>query len=214
MNKKQLLNKILDCKVIPIIRTKHKFNVIKICEALLKGGINNIEITMNTLGVMEIVEKLLKEFSTEIQVGIGTVLTKEMAKQAIKAGAHFIVTPMFNSEIINYSNNKEVPVFSGAFTPTEIFNSYEAGADIIKVFPANVLGMDYFKALKGPFPRIPLMPTGGVRIDNAGEWIKAGAKMVGIGGGLLDDKVLAAENYKLVTENVRKILESVNHQNV
>ena len=151
--------------------------------------------------------------NTEIIIGVGSVLDTDTAQKAIDAGAQFVVSPIFNKDIIVTAHKNNVPAMPGTFTPTEIFNAQKQGADIIKVFPADVLGMSFFKSIKAPMPNLKIMPTGGVTLDNAGDWIKSGACAVGIGSALLDERAIEDNNYNKLTENARRIINSINSVN-
>jgi 2-dehydro-3-deoxyphosphogluconate aldolase/(4S)-4-hydroxy-2-oxoglutarate aldolase len=155
--------------------------------------------------------KLIEEFASnkDLLIGVGSVIDPESARMAILSGAQFIVTPVSKQSVIEMAHRYDVPIFSGAFSPGEILAAYEWGADVIKVFPADTLGMAYFKALRGPMPQLQLMPTGGVTLDNAGDWLKAGACAVGIGSALTDKKAIVDENYQLLTANAVKLLASL-----
>jgi 2-dehydro-3-deoxyphosphogluconate aldolase/(4S)-4-hydroxy-2-oxoglutarate aldolase len=146
----------------------------------------------------------------DVVVGVGSVLNKATAEQAVNAGARYVVSPVVKSEIIVAARELDVPVMPGAFSPTEIQFAYEEGADIVKVFPADNLGMQYFKNVLAPMPHLKLMPTGGVSLSNAGDWLAAGACAVGVGSALLDKQAIADENYSQLTENAELLIDSIN----
>lgn len=208
MEKQDLLSKLFEQKVISVIRSKQSIDVDGLAETLISGGLTSVEITLNTLNALELVERLSSKYGAMIQVGVGTVLNIRDAQEAMNAGAQFIVTPMADLDIISFAVKNRTPVFPGGLTPTEIFKCYEAGADVVKVFPASALGMSYLKALKGPFPNIPLMPTGGVDVENAAIWLENGASLVGLGTSFIDDKLLRSNNWNLLTERIRKLNKS------
>jgi 2-dehydro-3-deoxyphosphogluconate aldolase / (4S)-4-hydroxy-2-oxoglutarate aldolase len=159
---------------------------------LLEAGVRFIEVTIDSPGAIPFLESAAEDLNGGL-FGAGTVTVPELAEEAIQAGAQFLVTPNFNPEVIRIAHSHQIPVFSGAMTPTEIFSAYQAGADVIKVFPAATLGSAYFKELRGPFPEIPLMATGGVTVDNAPGFFAAGATALGVGGSLnLKDETRAA----------------------
>jgi 2-dehydro-3-deoxyphosphogluconate aldolase / (4S)-4-hydroxy-2-oxoglutarate aldolase len=159
---------------------------------LLEAGVRFIEVTIDSPGAIPFLESAAEDLNGGL-FGAGTVTVPELAEEAIQAGAQFLVTPNFNPEVIRIAHSHQIPVFSGAMTPTEIFSAYQAGADVIKVFPAATLGSAYFKELRGPFPEIPLMATGGVTVDNAPGFFAAGATALGVGGSLnLKDETPAA----------------------
>ena len=208
MNRIKIVNQILREGVVAILRLDDEKVVMPLVDALAAGGVHAIEITMGTPGVLRHIEKIAAE-KPDVLIGVGSVLDAETARMALLAGAKFIVTPVSKREIIEMAHRYDAPVFSGAFTPGEILTAFEQGADVVKVFPAEVLGIPYLKAVLAPMPQLRLMPTGGVTADNVGDWFKAGACAVGIGSALLDKKALAAGDFTALTakanEFVRKI---------
>jgi 2-dehydro-3-deoxyphosphogluconate aldolase/(4S)-4-hydroxy-2-oxoglutarate aldolase len=168
-----------------------------------------MEITMTTPNAIKIIEMLNNEYENKLLVGVGSVINVKMAEEAISAGAKYVVSPVYNSSIIEISHKKDIPAMPGCFTPTEIYQAYETGADIIKVFPANITGMKFFKAVKAPLPFLKLMPTGGVSLTNANEWIKAGACAVGVGSALLEKEVLADKRYDKLTDNAKTLIKNI-----
>ena len=209
MSRAELVKEIKNNGIVAIIRTKYPDKLIKIAEAIFEGGVKFIEITMTVPNALKMIEKVRGTVSKEIILGVGSVLDPETAQKAIDAGAQFVVSPIFKKEIIDKAHKNNVPAVPGTFTPTEMLNAHQYGADIIKVFPADILGMKFFKAVKAPMPDLNLMPTGGVNLDNAGDWINAGACAVGIGTALLDVKAIEQNNYKKLTENARRINDSI-----
>ncbi len=210
MNRQTILEEILKRKVVAILRIKEADKLKKIIEAIAEGGLTVAEITMTVPNAIRLIEQMNKELDKNIILGVGTVMSAEVAEEAIKAGAKYVVSPVFKKEIVDAAHKHDVPVMPGCFTPTEIQTAHEAGADIIKVFPADVLGMAFFKAVLAPMPHVKLMPTGGVSLTNAGEWIKAGACAVGIGSALLDKDAIQSGNFSKLTENAKKIMKCVN----
>lgn len=202
------LNIILKEKVVAIIRLDEADQVIAVVDALAQGGVHVLEITMGTPGVLKFVEALTHE-RPELTVGVGTVLDAATARLAIQAGAQFLVTPVAKTEIIHTAHRYDVPVLMGAFSPTEILECFEAGADIIKVFPADVVGKAFIKAVKAPLPQLQLMPTGGVTVDNAADWIKAGACALGVGSALVSNSLLQNQDFAGITERARRIRENL-----
>ncbi len=213
MNKDDILKKIFDKKVIAVIRVKEEEKLKKVIEAIYEGGISIAEITMTVPNAIKLIEKVSESLGDKVLLGVGSVLNKETAEDAIKAGARYVVSPVFKKEILEVSHKHNVPSMPGAFTPTEIQTAYEAGADVVKVFPADVVGMNFFKAVLAPLPHLKLMPTGGVSLTNAGEWIKAGACAVGVGTALLDMKAIQNEQYDILTKNAQVITKSVSEMN-
>jgi 2-dehydro-3-deoxyphosphogluconate aldolase/(4S)-4-hydroxy-2-oxoglutarate aldolase len=209
MNRSQTLDKILDCGVMAIIRMQHSAKVKWIAGAIAEGGITAIEVTMSTPDALSAVQAIAQTAGDSIQIGVGSVMNKATVFWAYRAGAQFIVSPVFKSDIIQTAHELDMVCIPGCYSPTEIWTAYEAGADLIKVFPADVLGMDFIRAIKAPMPDLSLMPTGGVTSDNAEAWMKTGASCVGVGAALLDKKAIDEENYALLTENARQMKAAV-----
>lgn len=208
MNRKEVLSHIMSNGVVAVIRMKDTQRLLKVIEAVGAGGVKSIEITMTVPGAIDIIRQLAPSVPGDILIGAGTVVDKETANKVIDAGAKFVVGPILNLEIVGLCHERETVVIPGCFSPTEIYDAWTAGADIVKVFPATSLGPKYFKDVRGPFPDIRLMPTGGVTIDNVGEWIAAGAVAVGIGSDLLDKKAIDEERYEVLTERARRMVEN------
>ncbi|MES2730149.1 MAG: bifunctional 4-hydroxy-2-oxoglutarate aldolase/2-dehydro-3-deoxy-phosphogluconate aldolase [Bacteroidota bacterium] len=200
MGRLALLNKILEGKIVAIIRTKHPDVYLHLAEALQKAGLTAVEVSLTSVNALSAIEALAKQFGNHMQIGVGSVLDTESANRAVEAGAQYIVTPITKPEIIYAAHRYSLPIFSGAFSPGEILQAHELGADVVKVFPADVLGIGYLKALKAPMPQLQLMPTGGVTLQNVGDWFKAGACAVGIAGSLFNEELLLAKDYKKITE--------------
>ena len=209
MNRNEIVEKIISKKVVAVVRLNEGDDALSIVEAIYAGGITSMEITMTTPNAFKIIEMLTNNYGNKLLVGVGSVLNKEMAQDAISAGAKYVVSPIFDSAIIDVSHKYNIPAIPGCFTPTEIYQAHESGADIIKVFPADVTGMKFFKAVKAPIPCLKLMPTGGVSLTNANEWIKAGACAVGIGSALLDKKAIAENDFKKLKENEKQLIENI-----
>jgi len=209
MNKNNIVNQILEEKIVSIIRVPDATKVIPASIAILKGGIKTIEISLNTPNACECITDLSKVEG--IIPGVGTVTNPEMAIKSIEAGAEFVVTPISKKEVIDICHAMGKPVFSGAFTPTEIYQAFEWGADVIKVFPAETLGMKYIKAVKAPFPEIKLMPTGGVTPDNIDKWFDMGAVCVGVGGSFTKADIIENEEWGRLTDIAREFSDSITH---
>ncbi len=205
------LKTIFDNKVIAVIRMSDSNKLMKVAEAIYKGGILSVEITMTVPGALKIIEEAGRTVGDYINIGVGSVLNKQTANDAISAGAKYVVSPVFKLEIIQEAKKYSIPVMPGAFSPTEILTAFESGADVVKIFPADIVGMAFFKGILAPMPQLKLMPTGGVSLTNAGDWLKAGACAVGVGSALLDKKAIAEENYNLLTQNAQKLIESINN---
>ncbi|CAH0343846.1 bifunctional 4-hydroxy-2-oxoglutarate aldolase/2-dehydro-3-deoxy-phosphogluconate aldolase [Bacillus sp. CECT 9360] len=205
------LEELKNGKLVAVIRGASSEQIIPITRALIDGGINALEITVETPKVCYLIEKVKAEFGEEIIAGAGTVLDAETARAAIMSGAEFIFSPTVQEETIKMTKRYGVISIPGAFTPTEILTAYESGADIIKVFPADSLGPNYFKHLKGPLRQIPLMPTGGVGFENLLNYLQAGAVAVGLGGSLVNpSKLTSTQNYQELTDRAKQFVEIVN----
>jgi 2-dehydro-3-deoxyphosphogluconate aldolase/(4S)-4-hydroxy-2-oxoglutarate aldolase len=207
--RKEILNKLEANVAVAVIRLADSTKLIRVCEAIFEGGVKSIEITMTVPNAISVIKESVKKLGDHMLIGVGSVLNAETAKEAIDAGANYVVSPIFKKEIIEVAHKNDVPALPGCFTPSEIQTAFESGADIIKIFPADVLGMAFFKSILAPMPHLKLMPTGGVTLTNAGDWIKAGACAVGIGTALLDKNAIAQENYKLLTNNAQLIMANI-----
>lgn len=204
-----VLSSIKENKLVAIIRGAEPKSVLKIARALQAGGIRTLEITLNSPGALKVIEEVSSELGDELLVGAGTVLDPESARLAILAGAQFILAPTVNLKTIQMAKRYGAVSIPGAFTPTEILTAYEHGADIVKVFPASV-GPSYIKDLRGPLPHIPLLPTGGVTLENVSEFMKAGAVGCGIGSALVNTKEEVTEAYlSRLTEKSRDFVKAV-----
>ena len=185
MKKAEIIKKLTDVGLVAVVRAESAEQAIKISEACIEGGIAGIEITFTVQGAVDIIKELVKNVDTsKVIIGAGTVLDPETARAAILAGAQFVVSPCLNKEVVKHCNRYQVPVMPGAMTIKEVVECLECGADIVKVFPGELFGPKIIKSIKGPIPQAQLMPTGGVSVDNVGEWIKAGVVAVGAGGSL------------------------------
>jgi 2-dehydro-3-deoxyphosphogluconate aldolase / (4S)-4-hydroxy-2-oxoglutarate aldolase len=203
------LTKIFGHKIIVIIRGIDPADFLNLAGALLEGGLTVMEITLNSRDALSVIKKASVQMGERLLIGAGTVLDAESAEEAISAGARFIVSPSLNTETIKATKQKGAVSIPGAFTATEILSAYNGGGDIIKVFPASV-GANYFRDLRGPFPQIPLMPTGGVNLTNIREYQKAGAVAYGIGSALVDGSQKMTKEYlKRVTEKAKQFAEAV-----
>jgi 2-dehydro-3-deoxyphosphogluconate aldolase / (4S)-4-hydroxy-2-oxoglutarate aldolase len=205
----QVLREIESSGVVAVIRMQKADQLRAVIDALLEGGVRALELTMTVPGAIGLIEELAKDLPGEFQLGAGTVLDTETARQVILAGAKYIVAPVLNLDVITLCHRYDVAIMPGCFTPTEILTAWQAGADLIKVFPATALGPSYFKDVRAPLPQVRLMPTGGVTMENAGEWIKAGAVAIGVGSALVDTKAIAAGNFAQITKNAKSLIESV-----
>lgn len=204
------LSQILEHKIIAIIRGAHPNDVVKIAKALYAGGIRILEITINSPEPFTVIKAVTDELGDKIVIGAGTVLDIASARQAIIAGAKFILSPIVDSEVINMAKSLGVISIPGAFTATEIYTAYKNGADIVKVFPA--ISPSYIKDIAGPLPQIKLLPTGGINIENIKDYKKAGAAGFGIGSALVDTKKEINEEYLLqLTNKAQKFVEAISN---
>lgn len=209
MKKMQLLHTIEETGVVAVVRVNSADELLNIAAALLQGGLQAIEITMTTPGALEAIKQIKSRFGSDIIIGAGSVIDAETARLCILQGAEFVVSPVFNRAMVDLCKRYSTIVIPGAFTPTEILTAWEAGADVVKVFPATSVGPQYFKDVKGPLPQVKLTPTGGIDLNNAGEFIKAGAAFVGVGGNLIDKKAVAGKQWNVLTEAARQYLDKV-----
>jgi 2-dehydro-3-deoxyphosphogluconate aldolase/(4S)-4-hydroxy-2-oxoglutarate aldolase len=205
-HQKEILDRIIGQGIIAIIRQSSDRNVRHIAEAIAAGGVRAIEITIGTPNALELIARLSEH--PDIIPGVGSVVDAPTAIAAIESGAEFVVTPVSRQEVIEAVHQLKKPIFSGAFTPGEIYQAYNWGADVVKVFPAD-MGIKYFKAIRAPMPYIPLMPTGGINLGNAAEWIINGATCLGIGSTLTNKKAVAEGNWDFIEGTARKFLEVV-----
>jgi 2-dehydro-3-deoxyphosphogluconate aldolase/(4S)-4-hydroxy-2-oxoglutarate aldolase len=208
MKKDAILSKIKSEKVIALIRGDSPDGLLDCAKALAAGGLTSIELTMTTPGAMKMLEKVVAELP-DFLFGLGTVLDAETARVGILTGAKFMVTPAFRPDVIAVCKRYSIPVFSGALTPTEILNTWEAGADAVKVFPADSFGPAYIKAVKAPLPQIEMVPTGGVNENNVGDFLKAGSFAVAAGSSLVDGKALKEKNWAAITAKAKAFVAAV-----
>lgn len=209
MNKTEVLRKIEAKKLVPVIRTSSADEARQAVEAISAVGIKIFEITLTTPNAVELISELA-ETKSEFLLGAGTVLSLEQSENCIKAGAKFIVSPIFDVEIVKFCNENQIAVMSGALTPTEVFSAWQAGVDVVKVFPCEALGgAKYVKTLKSVFPEIKIMPTGGVSLETIADFLKSGAIAVGVGTDLVDVKAIRKGNFEIIAEKAVKYLEAL-----
>jgi 2-dehydro-3-deoxyphosphogluconate aldolase / (4S)-4-hydroxy-2-oxoglutarate aldolase len=207
---KEILAKILEEGVVPVIRVASAAEAFEVAKAIQEGGISVIEVTMSVAGALDVMKEVTQKFGKKVLLGAGTILDPETARAALLSGAQFIVTPTLNPDVIKMCNRYSAVIIPGALTPTEILTAWEAGADLVKVFPiAQVGGPAYIRALRGPLPHIPMVPTGGVNLQNAGEFIKAGCAAIAAGGELVDKKAVAEKKFSVIAENAQKFVAEV-----
>jgi 2-dehydro-3-deoxyphosphogluconate aldolase/(4S)-4-hydroxy-2-oxoglutarate aldolase len=207
MERKEILDRILGCGIVAVVRGEVTGEVLKAVEAAVAGGIDIIEITFTVPAALEVIEKLSGELKNKAVVGAGTVLNGENAEKAIGVGAQFIVSPNTDLSVTAAVRKHDKPCMPGAFSPTEVYAAWSNGADVVKIFPASILGPGYLKALKGPFPDIKFMPTGGIDLENAGSYFQAGAACLAVGGNLISKSAMKEGRFETITENARKFRE-------
>lgn len=200
MKRDEVLQRIRAQGLIAIVRAPDADPLIPIAEALHAGGVEVIEFTLTVPGALEALPHARATLPPQVVLGVGTVLDAESARAAILAGAQFIVTPTLDERVIRLCNRYGIPVIPGAFTPTEILRAWEWGGDLIKVFPASVAGLEYCRAIHGPLPHIPLVPVGGITLDNAADYLRAGAVAVGVGGNLVSSELIRRRDWAALTQ--------------
>jgi 2-dehydro-3-deoxyphosphogluconate aldolase/(4S)-4-hydroxy-2-oxoglutarate aldolase len=209
-SRERVLGRIRDLGLVPVVRAQSAEEASQAIDAIREGGIDVLEVTMTVPDAVPLIAQVVKRFGKDAVIGAGTVLDAETARAVILAGAQFVVTPTLKAETIACCKRYGVPVFPGALTPTEVLTAWEAGADMVKVFPCSALGgASYIKALKAPLPQVDLVPTGGVNLETAADFIKAGSSALGVGADLVDLKALRAGKAAVVTERARKLVEIV-----
>jgi len=209
-SKDKVKNEILRCGFVPVIRVADAEVAVRVAEAIRDGGAPLLEITMTVPGALDAIKQISLSLGDQVLVGAGTVLDSETARLAILAGAEFIIAPTVDFETIRLCRRYGKVVMPGALTPTEILQAWEQGADFVKVFPADALGGPaYIKAIKAPLPQIDVVPTGGVNFDTAADFIRAGAAAVGVGSGLIDQQLIAAEAYDQLAQKTREFIQVI-----
>ncbi|MGC9319642.1 MAG: bifunctional 4-hydroxy-2-oxoglutarate aldolase/2-dehydro-3-deoxy-phosphogluconate aldolase [Armatimonadota bacterium] len=200
---------IMDCGMAAVIRARSSQHLMQVADAIKEGGVDVIEVTMTTPDALAVIEETSSKYGDEVLIGVGSVLDAETARMAILSGAEFVVGPCLDRGMIEMAHRYDKPVLPGAFTPTEIKQAWDWGADMVKVFPASVGGPGYFKAILGPLPQVRLVPTGGVNIDTTPEFLKAGAVALCAGSALVDKQAVAEGRFEVVTETARKFREAI-----
>ena len=209
MSKEDHLRRVLDCGIVAVVRSPDSRQLVEVARALADGGVSVVEITMSVPGALEVVRQVRDALGDRVLLGAGTVLDPETARAALLAGAEYLVAPTVNLDVIQLCQRYDKLVMPGAFTPTEILAAWQAGADIVKVFPAEVVGPPFFKALRGPLPQIRLMPTGGVDLTTAADFLKAGACCLGVGGQLVEPRAVAERNFDRIRDLARQYVAIV-----
>jgi 2-dehydro-3-deoxyphosphogluconate aldolase/(4S)-4-hydroxy-2-oxoglutarate aldolase len=210
MNREQVVRRIEEIGVVPVVRAPSGELAVRAARALCAGGIEVVEITMTVPGALSVMREIASRMGDHVLVGAGTVLTADAARACIEAGAEFIVSPGLDLEVIRAAHDLGRAVFPGALTPTEVITAWNAGADTVKVFPCSAMGgAKYLRALRAPLPEVKMMPTGGVNLTTARDFIEAGAVALGVGGELVDAAALAAGKDEVLTERAREFMSVV-----
>jgi 2-dehydro-3-deoxyphosphogluconate aldolase / (4S)-4-hydroxy-2-oxoglutarate aldolase len=210
MNKAEISKRIVEIGVVPVVRASSAAQAVAAAEAVCAGGISVVEVTMTVPGAVEVIAQLVKTLGSAVTVGAGTVLNADSARRCLDAGAQFLVSPGFDLETVKFACSQGVLMMAGALTPTEVITAWDAGSDFVKIFPCgNVGGAKYIKALKGPLPQIPMIPTGGVNLNTAAEFIQAGSAAVGVGGELVLAAALKSGDMREITELAKRYVSIV-----
>src|SRR5919109_4329643 len=209
MSKETQLRQVLDSGIVAVVRSPDSQQLVEVARALADGGVNVVEITMTVPDALDVVRQVRQTLGERLLLGAGTILDPETARAALLAGAEYLVAPTVNLEVIKLCQRYDKLVMPGAFTPTEILTAWEAGADIVKVFPAEVVGPAFFKAMRGPLPQIRVMPTGGVDLTTASAFLQAGACCLGVGGQLVEPAAVAAGDFKRIRELAQQYVSAV-----
>src|SRR5947199_3309988 len=209
MSKETQLRQVLDSGIVAVVRSPDSQQLVEVARALVDGGVSVVEITMTVPDALDVVRAVRRALGDRLLLGAGTILDPETARAALLAGAEFLVAPTLNLDVIRLCQRYDKLVMPGAFTPTEILTAWEAGADIVKVFPAEVVGPAFFKAVRAPLPQVRLMPTGGVNLETAADFLRAGACCLGVGAQLVEPKAIAEGNFDCLRELARKYVAVV-----
>src|SRR5256885_10061113 len=204
MSKESQLPQVLDCGIVAVVRSPDSQQLVEVARALADGGVSVVEITMSVPNALDVLRQVRQALGDRLLLGAGTVLDPETARAVLLAGAEYIVAPTVNLDVIRLCQRYDKLVMPGAFSPTEVLTAWEAGADIVKVFPADVVGPAYFKAFRGPLPQVRLMPTGGVDLTTAAAFLKAGACCLGVGGQLVEPDAVARRDFNRIRDLARQ----------
>jgi len=207
--KEETIQKIKSLGLLAVIRGPSVKVTLSMVDALVAGGVTGIEVTYSTPQAEDVVKSLADRYGDDIVLGMGTLTRPEQAEASRQAGASFLVSPICQVELVKAMVDTGLAVMTGALTPSEVFQAYELGSDIVKIFPGSLTGPSYIKALRGPFPNIPMMPTGGVSLENIGDWFAAGAVAVGAGSELCPKKLVEAGEFNKISENARRFVEAI-----
>lgn len=209
MSREHDLKRVTDSGIVAVVRFADPGPLVEVVRALAEGGVTVAEVTFTVPNAIDVIREAKRQLGDRVLLGAGTVLDPETARAAFLAGAEFVVAPSLNLDVIRLCRRYDKLVMPGAFTPTEIVTAWEAGADVVKVFPADVVGPAFFKAMRGPLPQVKLMPTGGVDLTTAAEFLKAGAVCLGVGSQLVDPKLVAAGDFARITQLAKQYVEIV-----
>jgi 2-dehydro-3-deoxyphosphogluconate aldolase/(4S)-4-hydroxy-2-oxoglutarate aldolase len=209
MSKAADLKRLIDGGIVAVLRAPNSDVLAEVCEALVAGGVEAVEITFTVPRAHKVLEQVADRLGDRILLGAGTVLDPETARTALLAGARFIVSPTLNLNVIRLCRRYSKLVIPGAFTPTEALAAWEAGADVVKIFPSDFVGPGYLKALLGPLPQLRLMPTGGVTLQTAGDFLRAGACALGVGGAMVEPRAIVARDFARIELVARQYVEAV-----
>jgi 2-dehydro-3-deoxyphosphogluconate aldolase/(4S)-4-hydroxy-2-oxoglutarate aldolase len=210
MTNEQVRQRILEVGIVPVVRASTGAQAMRAAEAVRAGGIPVVELTMTVPGAVEVIAQLVKSMGEDVLVGAGTVLDVEAAKRCMDAGAQFLVSPGFDLATVQFAQQAGILIMAGALTPTEVITAWKAGSDLVKIFPCGTVGgAKYIKALKAPLPQVPMVPTGGVNLETAADFLRAGAAALGVGGELIAASALKSGNLKAITESARQFIEIV-----
>jgi 2-dehydro-3-deoxyphosphogluconate aldolase / (4S)-4-hydroxy-2-oxoglutarate aldolase len=209
MSKETQLRQVLDCGIVAVVRAPDSRRLVEVVRALADGGVTVVEITMTVPDALAVVREVRRELGDRVLLGAGTILDPETARAALLAGAEYLVAPTLNLDVIRLCRRYDKLVMPGALTPTEILTAWEAGADVVKVFPAEVVGPAFFKAMRGPLPQIRLMPTGGVDLTTAADFLRAGACCLGLGSQLVEPRAVAEADFERIRDLARQYVDVV-----
>jgi 2-dehydro-3-deoxyphosphogluconate aldolase/(4S)-4-hydroxy-2-oxoglutarate aldolase len=209
MTREQALQRVLDCGIVAVVRSPDSHQLVEACAALADGGVSVVEITLTVPDALDVLRQVRRALGDRVLLGAGTILDAETGRAALLAGAEYLVAPTLNLDVIALCRRYGKLVMPGCFTPTEILTAWQAGADVVKVFPADVLGPAFFKAVRAPLPQVRLMPTGGVDLTTAAEFLKAGACCLGVGGQLVEPKAVAARDFGRIRDLARQYVQIV-----
>ena len=207
-SKSEIISLLTNPGIVAVVRAQKPDQVMPLSEALLAGGVHAIEITMTTPNAIEAIREAAKQLGGRALIGVGTVLDAPTCRMALEAGAEFVVTPVCRPELVAITHAAERPIMLGAYTPTEAQDAHEAGADFVKIFPADTLGPGYIKAIRAPLPHLRIVPTGGVDVSNAGDFLRAGCAALGVGSSLVSAKILSEANWAELTSRARAFVKA------